>query len=260
MTDRRLAQVFPSGGVPVAISEAYADAMGPSPTGRPHVTVNMVTSVDGGTAVSGVTGSLSTPADRDVFRLLRAMADVVLVGAETVRAEGYGSVKADAATRAAREARGQRPAAALAIVTQSLRLDWSSALFTAATARPFVIAPEGAPPEGLARAREVATVVLAGKGRVDLAAAVEELGRRHGIERVLCEGGPTLNASLARLNLIDQLCLTQVAVAVGGGTKPILGTDALPAPRPLRLVRALLDGSDLFLRYAAGAAHPVDAP
>jgi 5-amino-6-(5-phosphoribosylamino)uracil reductase len=242
-----LQQVFPS-PAEVDITSVYDGTFGPAPDDRPHVTLNMVASVDGGTAVQGRTGVLSSPPDRAIFRLLRSLADVVLVGAETVRAEGYGTVKADDEVRARRIARGQTPAAALAIVTRSLHLDWSSKPFSEPTQRPFVLAPADADAEALEAAEQVATVIRAGTGGVDLREALRQLRQDHGVTRVLCEGGPTLNAQLAH-GLLDQLCLTVSPQLVGGDSKTILTGLELAAPLRLTLGSALVADSELFLRY-----------
>jgi riboflavin biosynthesis pyrimidine reductase len=245
-----LQQLFPSAG-DVEIESVYDGTLGPTPDDRPHVTVNMVASADGGTAVEGRTGVLSSAPDRAIFRLLRSLADVVLVGAETVRAEGYGTVKASDDVRARRVARGQTPAAALAIVTRSLHLDWSAKLFTEPTQRPFVIAPADAEPEALRAAEQVATVIRAGTGSVDLREALRQLRQEHDVLRVLCEGGPTLNTQLAH-GLLDQLCLTISPQLVGGASKTILANVALDSPLDLTLSSALVAGSELFLRYRVG--------
>lgn len=248
----RLQQLLPT-AAEVDVSEVYGASFGPAHPDRPHVSVNMVASVDGGTAVEGRTGVLSSPADKALFLYLRTLPDVVLVGAQTVRAEGYGTVKTGDAVRAERVARGQTPAAALAVVSRSLDLDWSSRLFTEASERPFVIAPADAPSDLLAGAAEVSTVIRAGTGSVDLAAAFRLLRREHSVSSVLCEGGPTLNTQLAD-GLLDQLCLTVSPALVGGASKTILGNLALAAPLDLTLASALVGGSELFLRYRIGAA------
>jgi riboflavin biosynthesis pyrimidine reductase len=242
-----LQQLFPAAGE-VDIESVYDGTLGPAPDDRPHVTVNMVASVDGGTAVEGRTGILSSAPDRAIFRLLRSLADVVLVGAETARAEGYGTVKASDEVRAARTARGQTPAGALAIVTRSLHLDWSAKLFTEPTQRPFVIAPADSEPEALRAAEQVATVIRAGTGSVDLREALRQLRQEHDVLRVLCEGGPTLNTQLAH-GLLDQLCLTISPQLVGGASKTILASAVLDAPLDLTLASALVADSELFLRY-----------
>lgn len=243
----RLRQLFPEPGE-VDIEHVYG-TLGPVAMDRPHVTINMVASVDGGTAVAGKTGVLSSPPDRAIFRLLRSLADVVLVGAETVRAEGYGTVKADDEIRGRRVARGQTPVAALAIVTRSLHLNWSSKVFTEPTQRPFVIAPADAEVEALRAAEKVATVIRAGQSSVDLREALRSLRVDHGVSSVLGEGGPTLNAQLAGAELLDQLCLTVSARLIGGDSKRILAGTALDPPRSLTLASALASDSELYLRY-----------
>ncbi|MCU1591411.1 MAG: diaminohydroxyphosphoribosylaminopyrimidine reductase [Frankiales bacterium] len=247
----RLRQLFPEPG-DREIEDVYGETLGPPHADRPHVTLNMVASVDGRTAVEGRTGVLSSPPDRAVFRLLRSLADIVLVGAETVRAEGYGTVKADDDVRAARSARGQTPAAALAIVTRSLRLDWTSRLFTESTQRPLVIAPADSEVDALRAAEKVATVVTVGQGSVDLAAALRILRQDQGVTSVLCEGGPALNAQLAAAGLLDQLCLTISPALVGGGSATILTDVAMQSPRGVTLASALVSDSELFLRYRLG--------
>jgi hypothetical protein len=62
----------------------------PSARTRPAVRLNMIASIDGATAVAGVSGGLGGPADQALFAVLRSQADVVLVAAGTVRAEHYG--------------------------------------------------------------------------------------------------------------------------------------------------------------------------
>jgi riboflavin biosynthesis pyrimidine reductase len=243
----RLQQLVPEVGER-DIEQVYGGTLGPAHDDRPHVTVNMVSSVDGAVAVAGRSSVLSSPPDRAVFHLLRSLADVVLVGAGTVRAESYGTVKVTDDVRAARLARGQAPAPALAVVTRSIELDWSAPLFTAPTRQPFVVAPANAPHDRVARARAVATVIQAGSGEVDLAEALRVLRHDHGVASVLCEGGPTLNAQLAG-GLIDQLCLTLSPTLVGGGSQTILAHAALPAPLELTLASMLVSSSQLFLRY-----------
>ncbi len=249
MRGHAVTQLYPGTSATVGIDSVYQPSAHLAPPQRPYVTVNMVYSVDGATAVDGVTEPLSSPGDKAIFFRLRDVADVVLVGAQTVRAEGYGTVKTDAATSAARRERGQQPAAALAIVTASLRLDWTSTLFTAPSVQPFVITARTADPYSLATARRRATVVLAGDDSVDLTEAMEAMRRDHGVASVLCEGGPTLNHQLAIKGLLDELCLTVAPTLLGGGSKPIFGDQRLPGGTPLGLASALTDGGALYLRY-----------
>lgn len=244
-------QLFPVQRLAVDPAELYGDALRRPVGDRPHVLVNMIASADGATAVGGRSGALGGPADRRVFAALRALADVVLVGAGTVRAEGYGPVRLGAGAAAGRRARGQAPAPAVAVVTGSVELDWSSRLFAAAAdgaPRPLVVAPASADPARLARAREVAEVVEAGGARVDLAEALGAL-RRRGASVVLSEGGPALNAQLAEAGALDELCLTLAPSLVGGEAARIAGAARLPAPVGLELAHLAEDDGFLFLRY-----------
>ena len=59
----------------------------------PWLRANMVSSVDGAASLDGVTQGLSSKADRRLFALLRTLADVIVVGAATVRAENYAAVR-----------------------------------------------------------------------------------------------------------------------------------------------------------------------
>src|SRR5215212_2312532 len=63
-----------------------------SPGGRPFVVANMIASLDGRITVDGRAGGLANRADYEMFHALRAAADAVLVGAGTIRAEGYGAM------------------------------------------------------------------------------------------------------------------------------------------------------------------------
>ena len=89
----------------------------------------MVQSLDGGVTSEDVFADLGSPADQEIFRTLRSLADVILVGAETVRKEDYGPPKLTAELRAQRESRGQQPLPEIAVVSASLALDPRSRLF-----------------------------------------------------------------------------------------------------------------------------------
>ena len=222
-------QLFPEPADSVEPLDVYRDL--PVVEGRPAVRRNMIASVDGATAVDGRSGGLGGPADRRVFVALRSLADVVLVAAGTVRAEGYGP--------------GTRP---IAVVSGSLRLDWDSPFFTTATHRPIVVTAGRAPAEALKRATDVADVLVAGDGEVDLVRAVEMLGER-GFAQVLAEGGPSLNGALAGAGVLDELCLTVAPRLVAGDAKRILTGPPLAPPPELTLRSLCEEDGYLFLRY-----------
>ena len=222
-------QLFPEPVDSVEALDVYRDL--PLVEGRPVVRLNMISSVDGSTAVDGLSGGIGGPADRKVFAALRSLADVVLVAAGTVRAETYGPA--------------QLP---IAVVSGSLRLDWDTPFFTAATHRPIVITHRRAPGDEALRASKVADVLVSGEREVDLAGAVDRLGER-GFRHVLAEGGPSLNGALAAAGILDELCLTLAPRLASGSAKRILRGPPLAPPLDLGLRSLCEEDGFLFLRY-----------
>ncbi len=235
--------------------EVYGDDVDPPPVGHPRVRVNMISSLDGAIAVAGRSGLLGGDADRRLFFVLRSLADVVLVGAGTARAEGYGPVRLDPSLGRARLERGQPPVPPLALVTKSCNLDWDSSLFTESEVRPIVITIKNAPNKCLDRAEEVADVVLAGDDSVDLGRALVALKER-GASQVLGEGGPALNGYLAAGHFLDELCLTLSPKLAGGdGARAVSGL-SLPWPLEVKLTQLLEEDGFLFLRLRCPNSQP----
>lgn len=231
--------------------EFYRPGLPASPD-RPFVRVNMISSLDGAVAVQGRSGVLGGPADRRVFSVLRSWADVILVGAGTVRAEGYGPARLSDHLRDQRRERGQPPVPPIAVVTSTGRLDWSTPFFREAEQRPIVVSPADIDPEVRDRAAAAADVLSAGEGSVDLAAA---LLRLHGLghHSVLVEGGPRLNAQLARGELVDELCLTlSPRIVAGDGPRVLAGAELSP---PLSLETACLLEEDGFFFHRLRVLH-----
>jgi riboflavin biosynthesis pyrimidine reductase len=227
----------------------YAAVLREARGGRPYVLANMVGGLDGSAAVSGRVGVLSSPVDARLFTELRSVADVVLVGARTVREERYGPVRLPDRLRQERIAHGRPPTPRIAVVSGTLDFDWTIPLFSSADpeSRPYVITVGAAEPSRLAAARKYAEVVVAGETTVDLAGALAVLGDS-GAQVVLCEGGPTLLGALAAADHLDELCLS-ITPLMGGDPLPI---SLAPAGAPIArfvLAHALVDDSDLFLRY-----------
>jgi len=162
---------------------------------RQSVRLNFVSSIDGAATAGGLSAGLSSSADKRVFDLLRRLCDVVLVGAGTVRAEGYGAMRLDEASVQWRRANGLAPQPVFAIVSGALHLDPGSAVFTEAPVRPVVVtvgASASANREALSR---VADVLVCGAERLEVRAMLGELAKR-GLRQVLCEGGPRLFGTL----------------------------------------------------------------
>jgi riboflavin biosynthesis pyrimidine reductase len=238
-------QLLPRAVAEVDPLSVYGDL--PTADGRAAVRLNMIASADGAAVLDGVSGGLGGPADRRVYLTLRALADVVLVGAGTVRAEGYGPPALPPELASARAELGLEGLPRVGVISRSLALDWSLPLFAAATTRPIVITAEAAPAEARARAEELADVMVAGEREVDLGRALVALGRA-GVHRVLAEGGPTLNGQLAAAGLLDELCVTISPRLAGGPGGRILAGPPVPGAPALSL-RSLCEQDDfLFLR------------
>jgi riboflavin biosynthesis pyrimidine reductase len=227
----------------VAAADAYA-----IPDVRRHVRVNMVSSIDGAATLDGRVGTLTGPADQRLLLLLRALADVLVVGAGTVRAEGYGPLRVDPALAPLRQAAGQSAAPRLVVPTRSLDLDLGGAAFTEAIEAPLVVTTRLAPTERVRAAEEVAEVVVLGDETVDLAAMLDQLAER-GARRILSEGGPSVLAGLLAADLVDELCLAVAPVVTCGAESRITSGPLLPAPLPLHLAQIAEGEEFVFLRY-----------
>lgn len=216
--------------------------------GRPWVLANMVAGLTGSTSVGGRVGALSSGEDARLFVELRAVADVVLVGAETVRRERYGPVRLSDGLLAWRRRAGRTSVPRLALVSRSLAVDWTIPMFSVGgNERPIVLTCTAAPADRRAEAARHAEVIVTGDAQVELPAALAALAER-GVQVVLCEGGPQVLGELVGLDLLDELCLSIAPLAGGDGLPIVTGP-----PRPLTafdLVSSLLasDGS-LLLRY-----------
>nr|WP_245865125.1 pyrimidine reductase family protein [Rhodococcus kyotonensis] len=187
----------------------------PTALTRPWVRVNFVSSIDGAVTADGVSAGLGTPSDTRVFGVLRALADVVVVGAGTVRSEDYGGVRLSADDQARRSAAGQPPVPRIVVVTASASLDPTSRLFTDTAVPPTVVTSASAPLDARRRLETAGAHVVAVDGDVSTAAVVAEL-HRAGEHRVLLEGGPGLFGTFLGDDAVDEICLTVSPVAVAG--------------------------------------------
>jgi len=220
---------------------------------RAYVRANFITSLDGAVAgADGVSGSIGNQADRRVFGILRALCDVVLVGAGTARVEGYHPVTVRAAWRGLRERLGLAPAPVLALVTASLELPPTVLDPLDGSGPLLVITCSGADPDRVAEVRDQLgddAVIQVGRDRIDVAEAVEQLGAR-GLRRVLLEGGPRLMSDVVGSGLLDELCLTLSPVVVGGNAPRVVSGAAVH--QGMRLAHLLESQGVLLTRWTRG--------
>ena len=214
------------GGVTAAELVAELDLAALAPPDRPTVVLNMIASLDGRVTFEGRTGPLANRADYELFHALRTAGDAVLVGAGTVRAEGYGPMEQLAV-----------------VVSASLDLDPELGLLRAESNRVVVVTPSDG--ELAPCAAEVSYLRTP-----DLGDGLRRLRSEYGVRAVVCEGGPHLNAALLPVGLVDELHLVLSPMVVGGEDPLTLVQSSLVDP-PLRarLVWLLESGGYLFARY-----------
>jgi riboflavin biosynthesis pyrimidine reductase len=181
----------------------------------------MVASLDGSTVVDQRSAALSNPVDAEVLHTLRDLADLIIVGASTVRIEGY---------LPPRKA-GQR----VGVVSRRGDVDTTTSLFTSGAG--FLILPDDAPQVDVPSVR-------AGTGELDIPRVLAQLD----VEYVQAEGGATLNAALADADVIDELDLT-ISPQISGGDGPRLTVGAPALHRPMVLAHVAEDQGFLFTRW-----------
>jgi riboflavin biosynthesis pyrimidine reductase len=226
MMDAVLRRIHPEPATAVTIRDSY-DVARPQPAGRPWIELCMVASLDGSTVVDGRSRGLSNPCDTEVVLTLRDLADVIVVGAGTARAEGYGPPRKA----------GQR----VGVVSNSGRVDERSALFSSGAG--FLIVPDAAP-------ETTVETVRAGTTSVDLGLAIATLGAVAGdVAFVHAEGGPQLNGALATADLIDELNLT-LSPLLAGGNGPRLTVGGSDVSSAFDLAHLVVDDeSFVFSRW-----------
>jgi riboflavin biosynthesis pyrimidine reductase len=245
--------LLPAGGHPLTDEEVERLYMPPA---GPHLRANFVLSLDGAAEFGGRSRPLATAEDTRLFHLLRALADVVLVGASTVRREGYGPVVIGEAAGHRRRQRGQTRPPPVAVVTSSGDLDPGARLFSgggrAGAVRTIVFVGDGVSEDRRRQLEAVADVVAGNSGVLDVAEVVAELAAR-GLTRVLCEGGPLLFSQLLGAGLVDEVCLTQTAVLAGPGRVGLLTGAAFDRPLVMEPEVLIQGDGALFGRYAIKA-------
>ena len=215
-----------------------------APADRPFVFVNMVATADGRAALEGSTRSLGGEDDTELLLELRALADAVLIGTGTLRAEGYDRLLRSEERRARRIAAGLAEDPVAVLLSRRFDIPWEAGLFQAPE-QPVLIytGVAGSPPDVPA---PVEVVVLDDPAP---AAALADL-RARGVRALACEGGPTLFGALVAGGLVDELFLTIAPLLTGDESEPtIVSGGTLPRPVGMELLWTLRSGSELFLRY-----------
>jgi riboflavin biosynthesis pyrimidine reductase len=223
----RFSRLYPDAASGLSADDVAAAGPGEPHDGRPFVLVNMIATADGRATIAGRTGPIANRADYELFHALRARVDAVMVGAETVRVEGYGAMDQLAV-----------------LVTRTARVPADAGLLAAPGNRVVVLTPS--PDAELPPAAAAVSYV-----RGSLEDGVRRLATEHGVRSILCEGGPALLGDLVHAGLVDELHLV-VAPKLAGGPDPltILSGAYIDPPVELALRTVHESGGYLFLRYA----------
>lgn len=216
----------------------------------------MVMALDGSArGGDGRSGSISSPSDRSVLKLLRATCDALIVGAGTVRTENYGPPRVAEQFARHRRDLGLAPIPTTVIVSNSLSVPPEAAVFSRGPANTVVLTSETSDPARRDTLSAVTEVVVFEGPSVTPAATLDWLGGR-GWRRLLTEGGPSLLGEW--LPYLDEICLSISPLMVGATNPPLPAPDliagrALDVPIGLRL-QHLLMADDMLI----GAWRAVD--
>lgn len=209
------------------------------------IRTNMVSTLTGSATMNHVSEDMGNDTDGQLFAALRNWADVVLVGAQTVRAEDYSGV--------APATDGSRPAP-IAVPSRSLDFDITSDFFTDFTTPPILLVPHSSW-DDQELAKRIATIESAGAEVCDAGEGTVQnyisVLQGRGFKRVLCEGGPGMIGQLVDIDAIDQMYLTLDPHLSTGVETPMATFQGEHSHRRMQLenVAADHDGT-VFLRYS----------
>jgi len=229
-TFRRLFPGPPAEGLTAA--ELAAEVPAAARGDRPFVFLNMIVTADGRATIAGRTAPIANRADYELFHALRARADAVMVGAETIRVEGYGAMEQLAV-----------------VVTRSALIPVDRGLLAAPDNRVVILTPS--PDAELPPSPASVSYVR----EPELGLALRRLRAEHGVRAIDCEGGPALNGTLLPAGLVDELHLV-LAPKLASGYDPltIVRGPELDPPVDLELLSLHESGGYLFTRYAFAVA------
>ncbi|WIM68969.1 pyrimidine reductase family protein [Corynebacterium breve] len=235
---------------------APAELMGPVlPSGVAELRAIAVATLSGAVSVDGRSHTLGNATDFALLNALRDWSDVVLVGANTARAENYFGVRSTPEQRRARALRGQAEIPPIATIARSLEFDTSAQLFWNTAVPPVILAPHASLTDDRLAYRR-AQLTDAGAELVDTgsgsAAEIVAALRDRGFARITCEGGPEIYSLMFHAGVVDKLHLTLAPLVNAPVEHNLLAPrpDGTPYSQEIILEDArATDDSLLFLRY-----------
>ena len=227
----------------------------PPPDDRPYVLINMVMSADGKVVVEGTEQGIGSKVDQRLMRELRVNADVVLNGANTLRASGSSSRVGDPVLEHLRIERGKPRLPVAATITATGDLPLERIFFTARDFDAVVYASAETPAAKRKAIEATGRPVVSLPKRAPVKAMLRHMRRDLGADVLLCEGGPTINAQLFEQGLVDEYFVSSGPVIVSGAETLTPVEGANPFTRKtlpqLELVWAVPnpETSEIYCRY-----------
>jgi riboflavin-specific deaminase-like protein len=221
---------------------------------RPRVLANFAISLDGKVSTRNRTPSLFTsPRDKQRLLEIRSLGDALIVGRTTVEADTMSMGLPDDSLRASRIDRGQAPFPLRVVVSEGGNFNPEWKIFHSPGGRVLLFAS--------GKIKLSTKKSLLGLPGVDLclfeefsiARVLRELKKRHDVQSVVCEGGPTLLRSLLEIDALDEIYLTFAPRIFGGEKAPTLtgcGSAFLPFPRYFDLIDFHLECGEVYAHYS----------
>ena len=224
----------------------------PKPPTRPYVTINMAMSADGKISTRRREPfSLGSKEDRYLMDKLRARADAVVIGARTLKLDGWAIRVRDAGLRAKRRRRTGTPHPLNVVLSTQLAFPATAQFLTHGKTDKLIITSSAASTAKVRRLEKIVEVVVLPQKRIDPRRVLEILSKR-GMKKVLVEGGGELNFSFFSADLVDEIYITVAAKIIGGRAAPtVVDGDGFLAVShvALELVSSRRRGDEVFLRY-----------
>src|SRR5712671_232096 len=184
----------------------------------PVVLINAAVSADGKLALENRSViQFSSPRDQFLLFQLRARADAVLSGADTVQTFDIDLSAGPAQCRAERKRKGLPPQPLRILVSEDGRVDRYARIFQKPISPIIVLTTRRRLKQCTKQLRALATVKAFGRNTLDFPAALRWLRDEFGVRRMLCEGGGETNAALVRAGVVDEIHLTICPLILCGG-------------------------------------------
>ncbi|MBU4373493.1 MAG: 2,5-diamino-6-(ribosylamino)-4(3H)-pyrimidinone 5'-phosphate reductase [Euryarchaeota archaeon] len=192
------------------------------PAERPFVFINAAMSADGKIAtIERRQTRISGSHDIDRVDELRASSDAVMVGIGTILSDNPSLTVKSEKRREKRRADGRDENPVRIVVDSMARTPLDADIFKKGEGKRIIAVSESAPPEKVKQLAKRADIIILGEKSVNLKKLLEELKKR-GVDRLMVEGGATLNWGLISAGLVDEIYTFIGNIIIGGRNAPTL--------------------------------------